>query len=176
MLPRIRAGRRDRFAKSLASRASPAKKSLNPNNCRIWGWPSGWPRVGQLASPWPVPPRFLLNNRPIPKHRNHLRYSMINIRFTQHSARPEDMGLVPSAVSVPYLPTWNSAASNRSSIRSKGSMTINRKGGPRPLEPFQFPRTGSFFPRQSETPPKRSNHSTFVLSGKLFLSPLFAHV
>ena len=32
MLPRIRPGRRDRFAKSLASRASPAYKSLNPND------------------------------------------------------------------------------------------------------------------------------------------------
>ena len=57
-----------------------------------WDWPSGWPRVGQLASPWPIPPRFLLNNRPIPKHRNHLRYSHINIRFTQHEARPGKKG------------------------------------------------------------------------------------
>ena len=92
MLPRIRSGRRDRFAKSLASRASPAKKTLNPNDCRTWDWPGGWPRAGQLASPWPIPPRFLLNNRPIPKHRNHLRSFHINIRFTQHPARPGKNG------------------------------------------------------------------------------------
>ena len=51
-----------------------------------------WPRIGQLASPWSIPPRFLGNNRPILKHRNHLRYSLINIRFTQHQARPGKNG------------------------------------------------------------------------------------
>ena len=48
-------------------------------------------------------------------------------------AAEEERGLAPSAVPVLVLPTWNSAASNRSSIRSKGSMIVNRKGDSVPL-------------------------------------------
>ena len=63
MLPRIRSSRRDRFAKSLASRASPSQKTLNSNDYRTWDWPGGWPRVGQLASPWPIPQSFFLEQQ-----------------------------------------------------------------------------------------------------------------
>ena len=117
--------------------------------------------VGQLASPWPISPRFLLNNRPIPKHRNRTWPSLntnertgdfsnrfiftgrispgasVDVQVDQDHLRPirpieEERGLAPSAVPVPVLPTRNSAASNRSSIRSQGSMTINRRGIPSP--------------------------------------------